>query len=46
MDLEKNIQIERRNIMNILTVIMFAIVWRILYYPIYKWLDKLPAKEI
>lgn len=32
--------------MNILTIILLAIVWCILYYPIYKLLDKLPAKEL
>ena len=29
-----------------LTIIMLGIVWYILYYPIYKLLNKLPAKEI
>ena len=32
--------------MNMLTIILLGIAWCIIYYPIYKLLDKLPAKEI
>ena len=32
--------------MNLITIIVLGIIWYILYYPIYKLLDKLPAKEI